>query len=78
VGQAASLQVDGRWHHVVCERSDGWLTITVDGMPRGRVAVPPVPILGNGLPVRVGRKGLSATDDQYHSALDDVFFAVRT
>src|SRR5213076_3164477 len=60
LARSAVSIADGRWHDVMCERSDGWLTISVDGVPRGRVAVPAAAAIGNDLPLRIGGKGLAA------------------
>lgn len=77
LARSAVSIADGRWHDAVCERSDGWLTISVDGVPRGRVAVPAAAAIGNDLPLRIGGTGLAAANDQFHGALDDLFFASR-
>ncbi|HWG99470.1 MAG TPA: LamG-like jellyroll fold domain-containing protein [Pilimelia sp.] len=67
---------DGAWHSLVCSRTATALTVYVDGVARGTVAVPPNLTVANDLPLRVGGQNLSNRTDQFGGALDDVFVAV--
>jgi hypothetical protein len=64
---------DGAWHRVLCRRSGTVLTVFVDGVNRGRVAVPATLSIANSLPLRIGGPNFNTTSDMYHGNLDDVF-----
>src|SRR4051794_21684243 len=64
---------DGRWHKVPRQRSGAALTITVDGVTRGRAAIPSTLSIGNTLPLRIGGPNFNSTSDMYHGLLDDVY-----
>jgi hypothetical protein len=64
---------DDQWHQVECTRSGASVTISVDGAVAGRQTVPATLSVANNEPLRVGGKGLSPNNDQYHGAVDDVF-----
>jgi hypothetical protein len=67
---------DGQWHAVECSRTKTLLTISVDGVLTGQINVPASLSIVNGDPLRIGGKGLSANNDQFHGALDDVFVSI--
>jgi hypothetical protein len=67
---------DGRWHRVSCWRGTGVLQIDVDGVTRGRVAIPVGLSIGNDMPVRIGGKNPQQRNDQFHGQLDEVLFAL--
>ena len=48
---------DGRWHNLVCTRNADRLVMTVDGVDRAWVRVPPRLSIANPEPLRVGGKG---------------------
>jgi hypothetical protein len=73
----ASVSVsDGQWHTIECSRSGSALTITVDGAVAGQAKVPAALSIVNNDPLRIGGKGISANNDQFHGALDDVFVSI--
>jgi hypothetical protein len=67
---------DGRWHTIDCIRISGFLAIAVDSVERGRVAVPDRLSVTNDHPLRIGGKGLSPNNDQFHGAIDDAYVLV--
>lgn len=67
---------DGRWHALACARTGSALSISVDGVPRGSVAVPAEVSIVNSEPLRIGGKSVSVDNDQYAGQLDDVFLSI--
>jgi hypothetical protein len=67
---------DGSWHSVECRRSGTALTVLVDGVVRGSVAVPAGLSVDNTAPLTFGGKGLAANNDQFQGALDDAWVAI--
>ncbi|GIE96366.1 LamG-like jellyroll fold domain-containing protein [Paractinoplanes rishiriensis] len=67
---------DGRWHHLMCTRSGNRLTLTVDGVDRAWVGVPPRLSIANAEPLRVGGKGAAVGNDQFAGAIDNVFLTI--
>jgi hypothetical protein len=67
---------DGRWHNLTCTRSGDRLTLTVDGVPRAWVAVPPALSIANAEPLRVGGKGPANGNDQFAGEIDNVFVTI--
>ena len=67
---------DGAWHTLVCTRSGARLTITVDGVESGSVAVPPALSIANAEPLRIGGKGANPGNDQYAGQIDDVHLQI--
>ena len=67
---------DGRWHRVVCRRTeDDRLAIFVDGAEENSRPFPPGAGIRNDAPLTVGAKHLEGDDnDQFHGILDRVFF----
>jgi hypothetical protein len=67
---------DGRWHRVVCRRTeDDRLAIFVDGAEENSRPFPRGAGIENGAPVTAGAKHLEGDDnDQFHGALARVFF----
>jgi hypothetical protein len=57
-------------------RSGTSLSVLVDGAVSGRTTVPAGLSIVNGDPLRIGGKGLSPNNDQFHGALDDVFVSI--
>jgi hypothetical protein len=68
---------DGTWHALRCARSGAKLSITVDGVQRGSVAVPPTLSIANAEPLRIGGKGANANNDQYAGRIDDVYLTIQ-
>jgi hypothetical protein len=64
---------DGNWHRIVCERTNGTLSVSVDGTAGGRTAVPATVTIDNAMPLRVGGPNLAKDGDMYHGQLDDVY-----
>jgi hypothetical protein len=65
---------DGQWHRVTCLKDSSGVQIDVDGATRRQSgAVGPV---SNDYEIRVGSSGVTAGDDQFHGALDDVFLII--
>ncbi|WP_189113714.1 LamG-like jellyroll fold domain-containing protein [Pilimelia terevasa] len=73
---AAVSVADGAWHGVQCGRSGTALVIWVDGVPRGRARVPAGLAIRPTAPVRLGGKGVSLGNDQFHGALDHVWIRI--
>jgi hypothetical protein len=74
---ASSVTVaNGQWHVVECLRAGETFTIAVDGRITGRHNVPTQLSIVNGDPLRIGGKGTSANNDQFHGALDDAYVAI--
>ena len=67
---------DGRWHSLVCTRSADRLTLTVDGVPRAWVRVPPRLFIANAEPLRLGGKGAAEGNDQFAGEIDNVFLTI--
>jgi hypothetical protein len=67
---------DGHWHAIECARSGSDLAIVVDGAIARQVRVPPSLSIVNSDPLRIGGKGLSPNNDQFHGAIDDVFVVI--
>lgn len=67
---------DSAWHTIVCTRSGSRLGITVDGVGRGSVYVPPALSIVNAEPLRVGGKGTNAGNDQFAGQIDNVFLTI--
>lgn len=73
---AAVSVADGQWHTVECVRSGTSLSVLVDGAASGQTTVPAGLSIVNSDPLRIGGKGLSPNNDQFHGALDDVFVSI--
>ena len=67
---------DGRWHSLVCTRSADRLTLTVDGVERAWVRVPPRLSIANAEPLRIGGKGPASGNDQFAGEIDNVFLTI--
>ncbi|HEX8630642.1 MAG TPA: LamG-like jellyroll fold domain-containing protein, partial [Catenuloplanes sp.] len=67
---------DGEWHQLTCARTGSALTITVDGVVKGSIEVPPELSIVTPEPLRVGGKGANAGNDQYSGRIDDVFLTI--
>jgi hypothetical protein len=67
---------DGQWHTIECARIGTALTVLVDGTVAGRADVPAALSIVNTDRLRIGGKGTSANNDQFHGALDDVFVSI--
>jgi concanavalin A-like lectin/glucanase superfamily protein len=63
---------DGKWHRIECQRGGAVLTVAVDGVNRGRIAVPAALSITNTLPLRIGGPNFNTSSDMYHGYLDDV------
>ena len=67
---------DGRWHDLLCSRTADRLTISVDGVERAWVNVPPRLSIANPEPLRVGGKGPAKGNDQFAGEIDNVFVSI--
>lgn len=67
---------DGRWHDLTCTRTGNRLTLTVDGVDRASVPVPPDLSIANAEPLRVGGKGPNKGNDQFAGEIDNVFLTI--
>ncbi|MCA2218830.1 LamG domain-containing protein [Jidongwangia harbinensis] len=64
---------DSKWHHVQCVRIGGAMAVYVDGVARGRVAVPATLSILNDKPLRIGGPNFNTNSDMYHGYLDNVY-----
>ncbi|GLW28314.1 LamG-like jellyroll fold domain-containing protein [Actinoplanes regularis] len=64
---------DGNWHSLECRRLGPTLSILVDGVLQGAVAVPLTLGVDTVEPLTVGAKGAGTNNDQFHGTLDDVW-----
>jgi hypothetical protein len=64
---------DGKWHKLLCLRSGVALTVSVDGVNRGTVAVPATLSISNTRPMRIGGPNFTTTSDMFHGSLDSVY-----
>jgi hypothetical protein len=67
---------DGRWHAVACRRTGTTLSVTVDGIERGRTAVPAKLSVTNSRPLSIGGKGAYSDNDQFNGVLDNVWVQI--
>jgi hypothetical protein len=67
---------DGAWHRLMCLRTPTALTIYVDGVRRGSVAVPATMSISNNLPLRIGGPNFNPASDMYNGYLDDAYAAL--
>jgi len=67
---------DGQWHAIDCTRTGSSFSISVDGVFSRQIRVPESLSIVNSDPLRIGGKGLSPNNDQFHGAIDDVFVAI--
>jgi hypothetical protein len=67
---------DGRWHTLTCARAGDRLTLSVDGVDRAGVRVPPRLVIANAEPLRVGGKGPADGNDQFAGEIDNVFLTI--
>ena len=63
----------GQWHKVICQRSGGTLSVSVDDVVRGQIAIPATLNITNKLPLRLGGPNFNTKTDMYHGRLDDVY-----
>jgi hypothetical protein len=64
---------DGKWHKILCVRSSAALTIVVDGVSRGTVAIPAGMSILNDKPLRIGGPNFNTSSDMFHGSIDDVY-----
>jgi hypothetical protein len=67
---------DGRWHALQCRRVGTTLAVFVDGVDRGRAAVPAKLSVRNERPLSIGAKGAFPDNDQFNGALDNVWVQI--
>jgi hypothetical protein len=67
---------DGQWHAIECVRTESEFSVAVDGVTLRRIQVPSSLSIVNSDPLRIGGKGLSPNNDQFHGAIDDVFVVI--
>jgi hypothetical protein len=64
---------DSKWHHVQCVRIGSAMAIYVDGVARGRVAVPATLSIENNKPLRIGGPNFNTNSDMFHGYLDNAY-----
>ncbi|NOK12153.1 laminin G domain-containing protein [Corallococcus exercitus] len=75
IAKASVGIADGAWHKVTCQRTSTTLTILVDNVARGSALLPSTyDINPVGQPVAIGAKSTGNNNDQFHGAIDDVYF----
>jgi Concanavalin A-like lectin/glucanases superfamily len=67
---------DGVWHDLKCTRSANRLALSVDGVERAAIAIPPNLSIANAEPLRVGGKGPNKGNDQFAGEIDNVFLTI--
>jgi hypothetical protein len=67
---------DGTWHDLKCTRSATRLALSVDGVERAAIAIPPSLSIANAEPLRVGGKGPNKGNDQFAGEIDNVFLTI--
>lgn len=68
---------DGTWHKVSCQRTSTTLTILIDNIARGSALIDSTyDISPVGQPVGIGAKSTGSNNDQFHGAIDDVYFNI--
>ena len=66
---------DGTWHKVTCQRTSTTLTLLIDNVARGSALIASTyDINPTGEVVAVGAKSAGNNNDQFHGAIDDVYF----
>jgi hypothetical protein len=69
---------DGQWHRIACRRTANSAELIVDDEVVGTAAVPQgLSVEPAGQRLAIGAKGSGRNNDQFHGALDDVFFALE-
>jgi hypothetical protein len=76
IATSAVSVADGRWHAVQCRRTSTILSVLVDGVVRGRTAVPARLSVANDRPMSIGGKGAFDDNDQFNGALDNVWVQI--
>jgi hypothetical protein len=67
---------DNAWHRIACRRVGTVLSIAVDGVIRGAVAIPGSLSVANKAPLSLGGKGGFQDNDQFQGAFDDVWISM--
>jgi hypothetical protein len=67
---------DNAWHRIACRRVGTVLSIAVDGVIRGAVAIPGGLSVANKAPLSLGGKGGFQDNDQFQGAFDDVWISM--
>jgi hypothetical protein len=67
---------DNAWHRIACRRVGTVLSIAVDGVIRGAVAIPSGLSVANKAPLSLGGKGGFQDNDQFQGAFDDVWISM--
>ncbi|MCP3143628.1 laminin G domain-containing protein [Pyxidicoccus xibeiensis] len=77
IAKSAVGVADGTWHKVSCQRTSTTLTILIDNVAQGSELIPPdYDISPVGQPVTIGAKSVGNNNDQFHGAIDDVYFNI--
>lgn len=66
---------DNLWHSIECKKGADSLSIWIDGVQRGSTPLSGISV-STTRPVTVGAKTLRRKNDQFHGALDNVFFSL--
>lgn len=66
---------DNVWHSIECKKGADRLSIWIDGVQRGSKPLSGISV-STTRPVTVGAKTLGRKNDQFHGALDNVFFSL--
>jgi Concanavalin A-like lectin/glucanases superfamily len=64
---------DGKWHKVECDRDGAGLGVSVDGVARGKIAIPATLSISNSLALRIGGPNFNTSSDMFHGSLDEVY-----
>jgi hypothetical protein len=67
---------DGKWHSLTCTRTPNRLALSVDGVVRAAVDLPPALSIANAEPLRIGGKGPGKGNDQFAGEIDNVFLTI--
>jgi len=67
---------DGQWHDVECVRTDGDLTVLVDGVESNSKPIDTEIMVEPPSAVRIGGKSVKSDNDQFFGVIDNVFLAI--
>jgi len=76
VAQRNVTVADGDWHTLDCTRVGGTLSLLVDGVVASKVVVPASLSIVNSEPLRIGGKGVTPGNDQFHGVLDNIYVTI--
>jgi hypothetical protein len=76
LARASVTVTNNAWHQITCRRAGSTLSIYVDNVLRGSVAVPTSVSIANTLPLRLGGRNLGTRADQFGGAIDEAYVAL--